>query len=502
MKKIMFALALLLGVVFSLSATTSTPAQAQEDLDTILARATAQSFLKTLTRPNLSQAIGFYLADSVSDTDITSLGTVSSYTLTESAWAGDTFEVETVLQPGAQTVVIRVGRPNTRWQVVNIEAGTAATDSVSGGPAAATAASSTHNTADKLVFQTKNGGDIYVINADGTGLMKVTQGIDPQLSPDGTKIVFTRWYPEYALYTINIDGTGETALVSNFAQMKSPAWSADGSKLIFSYLTYFDAGGLKNYNAGTITKRAIKAALLGKDYTIPTIPNDARSITYKDNGSIDYTIPPDAYWGLGQVEVTTNQYQSVPTGSNYNYAPVWTPNDENILLFRGDKGIASFNTASQTGQPLSTDGWDKGPLAISPDGSQIALTYWQNGHWEIHTMNSDGTNRQRLTETPLYVIAQKSRGSALTTEEGYMTVAEAQPDTQQNPNWNNAAPVWSPAGTEIAFMTDRTSQWEIWLMNADGSNQHPMFFAGELAGLEFEFAGTDDRMLSWRGSNE
>jgi Tol biopolymer transport system component len=47
-----------------------------------------------------------------------------------------------------------------------------------------------------------------------------------------------------------------------------------------------------------------------------------------------------------------------------------------------------------------------------------------------------------------------------------------------NVKWNNAAPAWSPDGQQIAFMTDRSGKWEIWIMNADGSNQRPMFSNG------------------------
>jgi hypothetical protein len=68
----------------------------------------------------------------------------------------------------------------------------------------------------------------------------------------------------------------------------------------------------------------------------------------------------------------------------------------------------------------------------------------------------------------------------------------------ENPAWNNAAPTWSPDGSQIAFLTDRTGQWEIWLMNADGSNQRPMFSNGVLDGLDLNYAGVDERMLSWQ----
>jgi dipeptidyl aminopeptidase/acylaminoacyl peptidase len=115
-------------------------------------------------------------------------------------------------------------------------------------------------------------------------------------------------------------------------------------------------------------------------------------------------------------------------------------------------------------------------------------------------MNIDGSNRQRLTETPLYVVAERqtSNNELFITPEGFRTMTRAQPDGMPMMRWNNAAPAWSPDGSKIAFMTDRTGKWELWIMNADGTEQRPMFPNGVLAGLSFNFAGVDERMISWR----
>lgn len=115
-------------------------------------------------------------------------------------------------------------------------------------------------------------------------------------------------------------------------------------------------------------------------------------------------------------------------------------------------------------------------------------------------MNIDGSDRRRLTETPLHVVANRhtENNEVFITPEGFRTMSRAQPDGMPMMRWNNAAPAWSPDGSQIAFMTDRTGQWEIWIMNADGSNQRPMFPNGALDGIQFNFAGVDERMISWR----
>ena len=64
--------------------------------------------------------------------------------------------------------------------------------------------------------------------------------------------------------------------------------------------------------------------------------------------------------------------------------------------------------------------------------------------------------------------------------------------------WNNVAPAWSPDGALIAFLTDREGRWEIWVMNADGSDQRPLFSdeVNDQININYEFV--DERVFSWR----
>jgi hypothetical protein len=67
---------------------------------------------------------------------------------------------------------------------------------------------------------------------------------------------------------------------------------------------------------------------------------------------------------------------------------------------------------------------------------------------------------------------------------------------------DGADPVWSLDGRHLAFLTDRTGRWEIWVMpapggtGAGGRDQRPMF-KDALDGLILEYAGLGDRAISW-----
>jgi hypothetical protein len=510
MKKITLYIALIIGAVFILSAAISHPVQAQEasnppevteNLDTILARAAAKGFLTSLTRPELASTRDFYLNEGVRVEGIlTELGQITGYQISQTGWMvpDQTYQVQASLQPGGQQISVYTGKYNHRWKVDGVEL----VNSAAGGAAAGTQPvvpagpqPVAGNGTGKLVFQTQSGGDIYVINADGTGLQRVTHGLDPELSPDGTQVVFTRWDPQYELFTINVDGTNERAWFSNKRQMKSPTWSADSAKIVFSYQDGGRLeGDLETYSLSELGERAAK----GENPV--RIPDNARGVEINENNQLQFFIPPDAHWWLAQIDLTKNEYRDLATGTRYNYAPSWHPTDPNRLIFRGDKGMAIYDAQAQVSTPVSHDDRDRGAIAISPDGSRVALTYYQDGNWEIHTMNIDGSDRRRLTETPLHVVAnrQTENNEVFITPEGFRTMSRAQPDGMPMMRWNNAAPAWSPDGSQIAFMTDRTGKWEIWIMNADGSNQRPMFPNGVLDGIQFNFAGVDERMISWR----
>jgi hypothetical protein len=501
-KHVTFHTMLIAAVIAISLGATNLPIQAQEppptvqqsatgaSLDTILAQATAKSFLITLTRSDLAGMIDFYVSDRVKDSHVLAElqeAPVTDFEITGGEWVSEgVYRIKAVLQPGDREIAAYIANYAGQWLVENIEHLPALASPATPTPASRAVAGPapvSGNGPGFLVFQTQSGGDIYFIQADGTGLRRLTHGIDPQLSPDGTQVAFTRWDPEYELFTINVDGSGERSIAQGWREMKSPTWSADGTRLVFSYQS---GGRLEDEH---VRINLEKEALEGKHVRIP---GDARNVE-TNNGILTYIIPMDAHWYLKQITLASEAYFD-PAAGEYAYAPTWFPTDPNRLIYQSRDGLGVYNEETNTARPLTTDFRDRAPV-ISPDGSRIATTYWQDGHWEVHTMNIDGSQRQRLTQTPVTVLAEKARLHKAFVDGMERVVAG------ENPNWNNAAPAWSPDGLQIAFVTDRTGRWEIWIMNADGSNQRPMFPNGALDGLTLNYAGVDERMISWGAGN-
>jgi Tol biopolymer transport system component len=106
---------------------------------------------------------------------------------------------------------------------------------------------------DRIAFYSTRGNplatanDIYTINPDGTGLVRLTNTAaddrDPAWSPDGTKIVFASDRSTFSrtgrghlhLWVMNADGTGLKLLTSGSDSESQPAWSPDGTKIAYHY---------------------------------------------------------------------------------------------------------------------------------------------------------------------------------------------------------------------------------------------------------------------------
>jgi WD40-like Beta Propeller Repeat len=91
---------------------------------------------------------------------------------------------------------------------------------------------------DRFQQQPGRNPEIYVMDADGTGIERLTD--DPGLddgaawSPDGTRIAFASDRDgDFDLYVMNTDGTSVTHVTDDPRDDDWPAWSPDGAALAF-----------------------------------------------------------------------------------------------------------------------------------------------------------------------------------------------------------------------------------------------------------------------------
>ncbi len=222
----------------------------------------------------------------------------------------------------------------------------------------------------------------------------------------------------------------------------------------------------------------------------PVIPLDKLGpIVFSANRSGDisqlYTMEPD---GSNLLQVTRD---------NFSYEwPRWSP-DGRTIVFQGPKTIANpdayplylMDANGKNRRQLAPDGW---ATSWSPGGDRIAYSKDARcggicGNWDIF----------------IFDVAKKTEYSITSTSDYYETVGDWSPDggflliVSDNPANNpdedkeiyvidldgnyiarltdndvhDTAPRWSPDGSMIAYSAFDGKDWDIFVMNADGSDK-------------------------------
>ena len=269
---------------------------------------------------------------------------------------------------------------------------------------------------DKIAFLSRGqgGSDIHVVDADGTGRGNLTNVpgayIDLAWSPDGAKIAFASnragssqapetpfTPPEWQLYVISADGSGETRLTFDGTVNVSPTWSPDGTRIAFQsdrdgdpdiYVVNSDGTGLSQLTDNE------------RPDLLPAWSPDGRQIAFvSDRPKTEFRSDISAGWDLYIMNADGTDQFALTNVPNINFGrPSWSP-DGRYLVFDG-----RYASAVQTAAGIGAKGIN-----------------------EIYAMRMEGQYEfSRLTD-----------------------------NRTNNPDLH-FGPVWSPNGKSIAFLSRRS----------------------------------------------
>jgi TolB protein len=161
--------------------------------------------------------------------------------------------------------------------------------------------------------------------------------------------------------------------------------------------------------------------------------------------------------GIFVIDVATRKERQIqpPQGGLF---PAWSP-DGKTIAFSGTRGnphedgILLMNPDGTNVRDLGLPTGGNECATWSPDSSKLAFCHHGgDGNWAVWTVNADGSDPRQLTHPTLTL----PRGSG-----------------------GDSPGPWSPDGKRLAFGSQRSGNFDVFVMNADGSGQHQLTHAAD-----------------------
>jgi TolB protein len=303
------------------------------------------------------------------------------------------------------------------------------------------------------------------------------------------------------IWTMAADGSNQTrvlAALGDGVDYSLPAWSPDGKRI--AYTVWTNKGGAAQNIANVEQTAAI--------WTMAADGSDRKLLV---DGAAEDAQDWIAAWSPDGRWIAFSRSLNHPTTPTPKAQPNAGPQQLGSAVVSNGSSIWIVPATGGTPQQLTNEGTDAVVGSWSPDGTRLAFVAGSGGNSDIHVaaINVGGASGGAAPATvpalsgegPIAADPANDWGPAWSPDGSQLAfvsdrsgidqvwIARAGGGTagpvQVTDGASNAwVPAFSPNGRRIAFVSDRTGEPEVWSMAADGSDQvnltnHPQAYDGQ-----------------------
>jgi eukaryotic-like serine/threonine-protein kinase len=353
----------------------------------------------------------------------------------------------------------------------------------------------------------KETGDVWVLDAaTGTGIQLTSsakrEGANsPVWSPDGSQVAYVALREGYfGIYRKASNGQGaEELLYRNNAPMTLTDWSMDGR-----YLSYFSTdlsgGALFALTLdATGERKPIEIFRSQSQLTGPRLSPDSRYVVYVSNESGRnevYVRPFDPAAGA-QATPAAGPWQISDQGGQG--MAFWRRDGKELYYLAANRAVMSvsvtnstpvnveFSRPKQLFRPSEATPLAPGVASISRDGERVVIAMPLPQLRQLTVFDRQGKVVSTVGQPALYVQPGLSpdgtravvmKNDPQTGNQDIWTIdlasGKSTAVTSDTPPEN--APIWSPDGKQVAYVSTRQSYAGIYKKNADGTGEEELLF--------------------------
>jgi Tol biopolymer transport system component len=289
-----------------------------------------------------------------------------------------------------------------------------------------------------IVFSSlRSDGGLFVVPVSGDKPRQLTfHELDsqPDWSPDGCTIVF--WGRDRGgLWTVPAQGGSPQKIKSEAEEAHSPAWSPDGKWIACIWRGGVTVMDSKGGSVRQITK--------GPTDLAPSWTPDGKHLFFLSAKAGELQVWSVSVVGGNPIQLTEERYLS-------SYAPKWIPH-KNLLLYTAGGKIRTFDTKS-------------GRSGTIPFSAKIKVERKKYKHLPPK-LPAPG---QRLPVRGIFGPVPSRDGQLIAfSAMGDLWLRHTDGKTEQLTSGpeDDADPAWSPDGAQIAYVSNRSGDYQVWVLD-------------------------------------